>query len=59
MSEFPEWFEREWGVDWEPSYEDAQAIHQDLRDDVLKDPRTRGVAPIWWRRFWPFNRRRR
>jgi hypothetical protein len=34
MSEFPEWLEREKGPFWNPSYEEAQELHRQLRRDA-------------------------
>ena len=57
MSEFPEWIERAKGVLWSPSYEEGQRVHREEADGLWPDPRGRGM-PIWWRHYWPFNRRR-
>ena len=59
MSEFPEWVERQIG--WtRMSDKDAQRIHAEIREGFWVDPRDRNRdRVIWWRWYWPFDRRQR
>lgn len=49
MSEFPEWLEREKGIFWDPSHEEAQEIHRQLRTGELKPQGiSREAIQGWW-----------
>lgn len=59
MSEFPEWLERRKGPFWEPTYDEAQRIHDQVRAvyALIPDIEERlRVGPDrrwpWWRRCW-------
>ena len=54
MSEFPEWVERELGL-CDVSLDEAHRIHRALATGAWRDPRQRRV---WWRDWWPWNRRK-
>ena len=57
MSEYPEWVERQIG--WAAmTPEDGRDVHRRVKAGEFPDPRGRGRRPaIWWRRWWPFDRR--
>ena len=55
MSEFTEWVERSIGLS-NLSYERSLELHRQIQAGIWPDPRGR-LKAIWWRRFWPFDRR--
>ena len=56
MSEFPSWVERALGTE-QLSYGAARELRRQVEAGLWPDPRGRGRR-IWWRWWWPFNRRR-